>query len=171
MPNTAALSVFRLVSGHAFGLFAGILWLLGQLIPFVSGSKNLLIASPSRSYNMPKFITYLFNEGQAVVGALLLLFLVAAPLVLFVRMAVGGGGAGSCRRRAIGAWILVAVDLVCLLAIRAGVDEKATPHLMPGFWLLLAGLFLAALAASRDWLSPKRHGAQPGPQPGVGAGA
>jgi hypothetical protein len=159
----SAAGLVPALTRHAAVTVAAVLWLLGLLIPFISGSKNLLVASPSRSYNMLKFIAYLFGDGQGGVGIAVLIFIVAAPLVLFALLAAANLRSSQRLRvrLAIGAWALTAIDLIFLLAIRAGVDEKATPHLLLGFWLLLIGLLIAALRASAVWLRPRQRGAAP----------
>jgi len=148
---------------HAAVTVAAVLWLLGMLIPFISGSVNLWVASPGRTFNMPRFIGMLIDDGQAVTAAAVSLLLVAAPLALFAMLTLRKHRfiARMGSRLALASWTLVLVDLIFLLGIRAGVDAKATPHLLPGFWLLLAALVIAALRASAALLRPRQRGAAP----------
>lgn len=149
------------------------IWILGLLLPFLSGTVKLLLVPVSRSFTLPAFISYLLQDGQTAVALSVILVTVLTPVALFVLLLPvarrllgsaplpGEGSALAARHAFVAAWlgrwswILLAVNAVLVLGIKAGGSARATLRLRAGAPLLLGGLALAAGGAALGLLGAR----------------
>ncbi len=160
------------IMGRVCGLGGVAMVAASMAMPFFTGSRRLLMVPLARALPLPDLASFLAREGRWASAAAVALCGIAFPAALLLSLLPVLVWPGAVRYASVAvllrawrwqAWLVVLLGTLLTLGVRASSGQDGVSvRLGPGAWLFLAGLSLAAAAATLLSRAANPPGTKPG---------